>query len=157
KTLKVSPPSEFSGDRRQGRSFLNSCLLYIRLCRDQFANDLDKILWVLLFFRLDRAARWADNIFDEERTTGAFPFLEWSEFETEFHERFCPIDARVDATNTLESTSYFQRERSVDDYVDEFCHLVSEAGYQDPRMVVVKFRRGLEAGIQNQIATSYDR
>jgi len=41
----------------------------------------------------------------------------------------------------------------VDDYLDSFQALVSDAGYTDPRTLVVKFRRGLRLGIQNQIAT----
>ena len=41
----------------------------------------------------------------------------------------------------------------MDDYLDSFQALVSDAGYTDPRTLVVKFRRGLRLGIQNQIAT----
>jgi len=41
----------------------------------------------------------------------------------------------------------------VDDYLDNFQVLVSDAGYTDPRTLVVKFRQGLWLGIQNQIAT----
>ena len=41
----------------------------------------------------------------------------------------------------------------MDDYLDNFQALVSDAGYTDPRMLVVKFWRGLRLGIQNQIAT----
>jgi len=40
----------------------------------------------------------------------------------------------------------------VDDYLDNFQTLVSDAGYTDPQTLVVKFRRGLKLGIQNQIA-----
>jgi len=42
---------------------------------------------------------------------------------------------------------------TVDDYLNSFQALVSDAGYTDPRTLVVKFRRGLRLGIQNQIAT----
>jgi len=41
----------------------------------------------------------------------------------------------------------------VDDYLDSFLTLVSDAGYTDPRTLVVKFRRGLRMNIQGQIAT----
>jgi len=41
----------------------------------------------------------------------------------------------------------------VDNYLDSFLTLVSDAGYTDPRTLVVKFRRGLRANIQSQIAT----
>jgi len=41
----------------------------------------------------------------------------------------------------------------VDDYLDRFLTLVSDAGYTDPWTLVVKFRRGLKTNIQGQIAT----
>ena len=55
--------------------------------------------------------------------------------------------------NALEGTSYHQGNQTVDDYLDSFQALVSDAGYTDPQTLVVKFRRGLRLGIQNQIAT----
>jgi len=59
----------------------------------------------------------------------------------------------ADAINGLEGTSYHQGNRMVDDYLDSFQALVSDAGYMDPQTLVVKFRRGLRLGIKNQIAT----
>jgi len=41
----------------------------------------------------------------------------------------------------------------VDDYLDNFQALVSNAGDMNPWTLVVKFRQGLRLGIQNQIAT----
>ena len=55
--------------------------------------------------------------------------------------------------NALEGASYYQEGWMVDDYLDNFQALVSNAGYIDPQTLVVKFRRGLRLGIQNQIAT----
>jgi len=41
----------------------------------------------------------------------------------------------------------------VDDYLDSFLTLVLDAGYTDPRTLVVKFCRGLRLNIQSQITT----
>jgi len=41
----------------------------------------------------------------------------------------------------------------VDDYLDSFLTLVSDAGYTDPWTLVVKFHWGLRTNIQSQIAT----
>jgi len=41
----------------------------------------------------------------------------------------------------------------VDDYLDSFRILASDARYTDPRTLVVKFRRGLKLNVQSQIAT----
>jgi len=53
----------------------------------------------------------------------------------------------------LESTAYFQKSRSVDEYLDEFQDLITEAGYSNPKTIVVKLCRGLDTQIQNAIAT----
>jgi len=49
--------------------------------------------------------------------------------------------------------AYFQKSRSVDEYLDEFQDLIMEASYSDLKTIVVKFRRGLDSQIQNAIAT----
>ena len=41
----------------------------------------------------------------------------------------------------------------MDDYLDNFQALVFDADYTDPQTLVVKFWRGLQLGIQNQITT----
>jgi len=45
----------------------------------------------------------------------------------------------VDTINTLEGTSYYQGGQMVDDYLDNFQTLVSDADYTDPQTLVVKF------------------
>ena len=101
-----------------------------------------------------RAAKWAARIFKwEEDNQGHSRFLDWDEFRMEFQKDFCPAHLDIAAINKLESTTYYQKNRSVDDYLDEFIDLVMEAGYTDPKTIVVKFRKGLDPQIQNTIAT----
>jgi len=53
-------------------------------------------------------------------------------------------------TTKLESAWYYQGQKSVDDYIDEFSELV-EAGYSDGLSIVMKFRKGLDQDIQDRI------
>jgi len=85
--------------------------------------------------------------------TGVFPTRTWRDFEQQFQVHFFPVNVEADAINALEGTSYHQGGRMVDNYLDNFQALVSDAGYMDPRTLVVKFHRGFRLGIQNQIAT----
>ena len=57
------------------------------------------------------------------------------------------------AINRLETSAYYQKNRSLDDYIDEFQDLVVDSGYTDPKTIVIKFQRGLNAQIQNTVAT----
>ena len=150
---KLSAPSDFSGERHNGRTFSNSCSLYIRLAPEQFYDEQEKILWALTFFKDGRAAKWSENVFYQEADTGIFPIPTWRDFEQQFQLHFFLVNAEADAINTLEGTSYHQGGRMVDDYLDNFQTLVSNAGYTNPQTLVVKFRRGFKLGIQNQIAT----
>ena len=89
----------------------------------------------------------------EEKNTGDSRFLDWDNFKLEFRKEFCPANSEATAINKLESTTYYQRTQSVDDYLDKFLDLVAESGHTDPKVLVVKFRRGLDPQIQNAMAT----
>jgi len=85
--------------------------------------------------------------------TGVFPIQSWADFERYFWSQFFPVNAEADAVNALEGASYYQENRTVDNYLDCFLTLVSDTGYTDPRTLMVKFRQGLKMNIQGQIAT----
>ena len=150
---KLPSPLDFSGERSSGRAFLNSCTLYLRLAPEQFSCNEEKIFWTLAFFKDGRAAKWSENLFCQEADTGIFPIQSWLDFEQQFRSQFFPVNAELDAINTLEGSSYYQGNRTVDDYLDSFLTLVLDARYTDPRTLVVKFRRGLQLNIQSQITT----
>ena len=59
----------------------------------------------------------------------------------------------ANTVNALEGSSYYQGNWTVDDYLDSFLTLVSDARYTDPRTLVVKFCWGLKSNIQGQITT----
>jgi hypothetical protein len=79
--------------------------------------------------------------------------LDWEDFCEEFHKEFTPSHADALAINRLESNGYYQKNRSLDDYIDKFQDLIVDSGYTDPETIVVKFRRGLNTQIQNAVAT----
>src|SRR6202522_3225017 len=112
------------------------------------------IIWVLSYMKSGRAAKWAARVFRwEEENVELYRFRDWEHFRQEFKEEFCPAHTDIAAINRLESVAYFQNKRSVDEYLDEFMDLVTEAGYTDNKTIVVKFRRGLDPHIQDAIAT----
>jgi len=155
---KLSCPPDFNGERHNGCAFLNSCSLYIRLALEQFHDKQERILWALTFFKGGHATKWFKNVFRQEVDTSVFPIQTWGDFEQQFRLYFFPANAEANAINALEGTSYHQGNWIVDDYLDSFQALVSDAGYMNPWTLVVKFRQGLRLGIQNQIATmSYRR
>jgi len=89
------------------------------------------------------AGRWAAREFETEACKGRLRFLDWLDFEEEFKKDFLPLNAEAAAVNALEMTDYFQGDRTVDAYLDQFWDLICNAKYSDPKTIVVKFRRGL--------------
>jgi len=125
----------------------------LHLAPEQFTCDEEKIFWTLAFFKDGRAAKWSKNLFRQEVDTGIFPIQSWVDFEQQFQSQFFPVNAEADAINTLEGLSYYQENWTVDDYLDSFRILASDARYTDPRTLVIKFCRGLKLNVQSQIAT----
>jgi len=124
----------------------------LRLALEQFTCDEEKIFWTLAF-KDGHAAKWSENLFRQEADTGIFPIQSWVDFGQQFRSQFFLVNAEADTINTLEGSSYYQGNWTVDDYLDSFLILASDAGYTDPRTLVVKFRRGLKLNVQSQIAT----
>ena len=120
---------------------------------EQFICNEEKIFWTLAFFKDGHAVKWSENLFCQEVDTGIFPIQSWTDFEQQFQSQFFPVNAEADAINTLEGSSYYQRNWTVDDYLDSFLILASDAGYTDPRTLVVKFHCRLNLNVQSQIAT----
>jgi len=129
-------------------------MLYLRLAPEQFSCDEEKIFWTLAFFKDRHTARWSENLFRQEADTGVFPIQSWADFEQQFRSQFFPVNTEADAVNALEGSVYYQGNWMVDNYLDSFLTLVSDAGYTDPRTLVVKFCRGLRMNIQSQITTT---
>ena len=150
---KLPSPPDFSGERSSGRAFLNSCTLYLHLVPEQFTYNKEKIFWTLAFFKDGYATKWSENLFRQEADTGIFPIRSWTNFKQQFRSQFFLVNAEADAINTLEESSYYQGNWTVDDYLDSFLILALDTGYTDPRTLVVKFHHGLKLNVQSQITT----
>jgi hypothetical protein len=81
-------------------------------------------------------------------------FADWTDFTSEFRSTFCPENEATSALMRLESDRYFQGQRNVEAYIDEFRDLVDMSGYTDPIAIVLKLCRGLNATTQDKIAES---
>ena len=157
---RPATPPDFDRDRSRGMAFLNSCQTYIRLCPSEFLDKQSKIAWAMSYMKSGRAQKWTARIFCwEQQTENAdqFKFLDWEDFATTFKMEFTPTHFDALAINCLESTAYYQRARPLDKYIDEFQDLIVDSSYSDLKTIVVKFRRGLSAQIQNSIATMASR
>jgi hypothetical protein len=118
--VKPGVPSNFDGDRAQGRAFLTSCELYISLTASDFVNEQVRIHWALSYFKGGCAASFAEHILWQELRSGKMCFASWSDFTEEFTSTFCPENEATTALMRLESNHYFQGKRNIEAYIDKF-------------------------------------
>jgi Retrotransposon gag protein/Zinc knuckle len=150
--LKPATPDDFDGDRSKGRAFLSSCELYQKLAPGLFPDETTMVHWAMSFMKSGRASLWSQRVLRKQLEERRISFPTWYDFRTAFVSDFCPKNETQMALAKLETNGYFQGKRSVDDYIDEFRELVDQAGYREGLAIVVKFRRGLDRDIQDQIA-----
>jgi hypothetical protein len=142
--LKPGVPADFDGNRHKGRSFLNSCILYISLCEAEFKNDQAKILWILSYMKEGRAASFADHVLRFKLDNPRKPqFADLEAFLEAFVDLFCLANEATNANLRLKSDRYLQRSWNVDNYVNKFEDLIEHLGYTDDLAIVVKFCKGL--------------
>jgi hypothetical protein len=154
--LKLALPPKYDGDRQHGQAFINACQAFFRLRPDQFPEEQIKIQWAMTYMSQGRAQKWVNRIYQWEAlpaNANAHYFVDWDHFRSIFRNEFYPLHADAVATNILEGRTYFQGNRNVDDYLDDFRDLIAESGYTSPKTIVVKFRRGLDPKIGDVVAT----
>jgi hypothetical protein len=98
------------------------------------------------------AALHANRILRKEVSDDLPAFFFWRDFKKDFSAKFCPKNETTAVLTKLEFAHYYQGQKAVDDYIDEFSELVDEAGYTDGLSIVMKFRKGLDQDIQDWIA-----
>jgi len=154
--LKLALPSEFDGDCTKGMAFFNSCQVYICLCPNSFTDKQAKIVWAMSYMKAGQAAKWSACVFqweEQPENIGYHKFVDWEDFWDEFKESFFQSMQTQRPSTDWNPQLISKRVCSVDEYLDEFQDLITEAGYSDPKTIVVKFHQGLDTQIQNAIAT----
>jgi hypothetical protein len=92
-----------------------------------------------------------NRILRKEASDNLPAFFSWRDFEKDLSTKFCLKNEATAALTKLESARYYQGWKAVDDYIDEFSELMDESGYTDGLSIVIKFRKGLDRDIQDQI------
>jgi hypothetical protein len=110
-----------------------------------------RVMWALSFMKCGRAAHFVDRLMCNYQLTGRLPYTSYSNF-AEFANEFCPKNEIQTSRTELETVKYFQGARTVDEYVDDFRELVERAQYFEGSHIILKFRQGLNAKIQDHVA-----
>ena len=125
KHIKPLLPSDFNGEHSKGQAFLNSCELYVKLTGYQFSLEADLITWALTYMKSGRALLFIDWTLRYESRCRKPMFTTWREVRQKFMEEFCPKNEAQMALAKLKMSAYYQSQKSMDEYIDEFRDLRS--------------------------------
>ena len=67
---KIRQPPDFTGDRLEASNFLNTCRTYLRINKNAYTTDEDKIIFVLSFMEGGTAGPWKNAIMEEAYAAG---------------------------------------------------------------------------------------
>ncbi|EJF55340.1 hypothetical protein DICSQDRAFT_176055, partial [Dichomitus squalens LYAD-421 SS1] len=151
---KIHQPSDFSGDRLEASAFLNICRTYLRVNKDAYTDDEDKVIFVLSFMVGGTAAPWR-----EAREEDAFTvvsgkekgFGTFNDFVTEFKKAFEPLSPTSDAITKLKA---LKQTGLAEDYVALFRPLAARSGVKELEVLSDYFLSGLSAGLVRNILSA---
>jgi hypothetical protein len=95
---------------------------------------------------------WADHTLCWAEHYGCLHHTTWDAFIKDYISHFCPPNERTTTLMKLETRQYYQNKCDIKEYINEFEELVDMLQYKDGLTIVLKFRCGLNATIQDKIA-----
>ncbi|TLD05658.1 Cytochrome P450 monooxygenase-like protein [Venturia nashicola] len=155
-SFKVNPPSEFSGQRNQVKTFKLQCLTYLHLNNDKLNTDRKRLLFLTSYLRaaayewilphLEDYLEYPDAV-HQKATTRAI-MADPATFFTELQTTFGYGSERMEAERALQS---IQQRGPVSKYKAEFLTLVVKTNWDD-NAIASHFYRGLKDAIKDEIA-----
>jgi len=145
--IEVAKPQVFSGKMEEVSTFINATRLYIRMKMTEEAMT-TQVAWVLSYVQGGVVEVWKDNLLDElakgesevESAEQLFTKIRNDFRETSEEER------KIEQLRTIE-----QRERTCNEYVQEFKKVARGSGYEG-RPLIEKFKRELNGAIRRKLA-----
>jgi hypothetical protein len=128
KEKSINKPTPFTGDRKKVETFIQECRMYLRINREIYTDDEDKIAFFLSFMNDKEALRWKQTylraITDAE---GEMHFPTIKDFVKELLNYFQPSNTAMDAAHQLAMLK--QGKKSAEEIITEFRLLTSLAGW----------------------------
>lgn len=150
---KIRAPSDYDGNRAGATAFLNDCQTYLRLNKDSYPTDEDKIIFILSYM-----VGGAAGPFKEALTARAFAinpttkleegFGAWTDFLENVKKLFGTLNPIDDAITQMKS---LRQTGTADEYVASFQSLAIKSTIQEVAVLSDYFLSGLSNGLVKNI------
>ena len=154
---KIRQPSDFDGNRDDAQNFLLTCRTYLRLNKDLYTTDEEKIIFVISFMVGGSAGPFKDALEMEaytiDPTTSAEKgFGTFKDFLKKFQEAFEPLNPVESAINKMKA---LQQTGTADDYISAFRPLAIRSGITTLSVLTDYFLSGLSTGLVRDILRAH--
>ena len=124
KELRIAIPQPYKGERTKLNAFKRAVELYLEINKAVYAQDPQKIGFLLSLLQEGDVANWKEQWLDANLAN--LSTIKWSDFLTDFTNAFKETDSAGNALWRIKHLK--QGNRTAEDHVNEFKILVSAAG-----------------------------
>jgi len=154
-TVKINPPPEYNGNKRNFNQFWQQVHLFINGNPSQFTTEQTKIVFVLSYLAKGDAATWAklfvtakmDDAQKKNKTN--IEYGTWATFSQEFQTAFKSQNAQKHTLHNL--NTLLIKNNSAEDHVALFKTLVTRSGLKEETNIIQKFEVSLADHIRKRI------
>lgn len=157
---KMNAPPVFTGKPDEAKSFINSCVNYMRARAAEFPDEATKISFALSYIHGEKVNSWVERAMDTINNVGKphpvtgnpieLPFKDWDDFMTKFLERFSDPSPKQTAQHKLYLLRQSNFERALD-FCQEFDRYAALSGFNEEALIE-KFQLGLNPGLRKEIS-----
>lgn len=153
KEVKIRLPSDFDGDSKKTKRFLQDVQLYLDVNEEIYDTNTKQIAFAISFMNGGTADTWKEIFLAKaqkgEKGKAANPYGTFATFKAEVLAAFTP--ANEEGMAQLKIDSLTQGSKTADEFVQEFQLLASKSGITDNVALISLFRRGLNAPLIDKI------
>uniref|UniRef100_A0A0W0GC45 Putative reverse transcriptase-rnase h-integrase n=1 Tax=Moniliophthora roreri TaxID=221103 RepID=A0A0W0GC45_MONRR len=146
-------PEPYEGDHKDTCQFLFDLELYFKMNPSRSNTDKKKKMILLLLLK-GKTTEWKmteqEQLFpedDDPEDKKKAAEETWSVFKNKFRKHWQPVDVAGDAQMRIRD---LQMKERADDYINQFCLLASQTGYDDVALMTF-FKEGLVPSLQDKI------
>ncbi|KAF8231231.1 hypothetical protein L208DRAFT_1018078, partial [Tricholoma matsutake] len=114
---KMAMPIPFNGKMQEVEAFCTSCYMYMKGKKDDFPNEISKIIWILSYFQGGTALKWRE-VAVREIMNGESPFETADELMESIISTFG--DPNKEDPKMFEITTMEQGSKTADEHVQDF-------------------------------------
>ena len=149
---KIRQPPDFMGDCLEATNFLNTCCTYLRINKNAYPTEEDKIIFVLLFMEGGIAGPWKNAIMEEAYAVGMdgaeVGFETFAAFIKKFKKAFEPLSPIQDAITKLKA---LRQTGLAEDYIVAFQPLAAQSEIVEIVVLSDYFLSGLSRGLVKSV------